>query len=71
MTTTHRCPHCRCLPDGIDDIGAVNTDAPFYPLIEMICELYGDYERIGAGRNHHRTAGPRVAAASTRAGRSD
>jgi hypothetical protein len=32
--TVHHCPHCRCLPEAADaDMGYVNRDAPFYPLV--------------------------------------
>lgn len=38
-STPHGCPHCRCDWDTTDDIGHVNTDAPFYGLVEEIDAL--------------------------------
>jgi hypothetical protein len=33
--TEHDCPHCRCLPYGVGELGYVNRDAPYYPLVEL------------------------------------
>jgi hypothetical protein len=53
----HPCPHCKCLPiEGdpyfMDDMGQINYDAPFYPLVSLIDDLTGQYGILGAGRRN-------------------
>lgn len=37
----HQCPHCRCLSDAVDDMGDVDTSAPFHDLVMEIASLDG------------------------------
>lgn len=47
--TTHHCPWCRCLPDDYNEMGIVNKNAEFYPLVELIDSLTGEFGRLRAG----------------------
>jgi hypothetical protein len=44
-TKPHGCPHCRCCWTERDDMGPVNKNAPFYPLVVLVDSLYAGYRR--------------------------
>jgi hypothetical protein len=46
------CPHCQCR--WADDVPrlTVNRLAPFFPLVELVESLRGEYGRMGAGRHN-------------------